>query len=408
MQNVFDALSERGFIAQVTHEDELRELLTEKSVTFYIGFDATAESLHLGHFVQVMAMMHLQRAGHRPIVLLGGGTTMVGDPSGKSDMRKMLTQDQIQHNAMRFKAQFEKFIEFGDKKAAIVDNAEWLLRLNYIDFLRSVGRHFSINRMLAADCYKSRLEHGLTFLEFNYMIMQAYDFLELYRRYGCQLQMGGDDQWSNILAGYELIRKVESGNAYALTFQLLTTSEGKKMGKTEAGALWLDGDKTPPYEFYQYLRNVDDRDVERTLKLLTFIPLEQIRELCSVEGEALNTAKETLAYEATLIVHGQEAADKAREAARAMFSGGISSELPTTVISQEAVEAGLDILTLLTESALASSRSEARRLVQQGGITIADQKIETVDFVITQRLFTDKSLIIKKGKKIYHRLVIQD
>lgn len=404
MSNVFDVLKERGYVAQVTHEDDLRQLLEEKPVTFYIGFDATAESLHLGHYVQIMVMMHLQRAGHKPLVLLGGGTTMVGDPSGKSDMRKMLTQDQIQHNAMRFKAQFEQFLEFGPDKAQIVDNAEWLLELNYVEFLRAIGTHFNINRMLAAECYKSRLDQGLTFLEFNYMIMQAYDFLELYRRYGCQLQMGGDDQWSNILAGYELIRKVESGNAFALTFQLLTTSEGKKMGKTESGALWLDPEKTSPYEFYQYLRNVDDRDVEKTLKLLTFVPLEEIRELCREEGAALNSAKELLAYEATKIVHGQEAAAQARQAARMAFSGGVSQDMPTTEFAGKVLEEGLDILTLLTETGLAPTRSEARRLVQQGGITLADEKITTIEHRITTGDLVEGQLIIKKGKKVYHRV----
>jgi tyrosyl-tRNA synthetase len=375
-------------------------------VTFYIGFDATAESLHLGHYVQIMVMMHLQRAGHKPLVLLGGGTTMVGDPSGKTDMRKMLTRDQIQHNALRFKAQFERFLEFGEGKAQIVDNAEWLLELNYIEFLRAIGSHFNINRMLAAECYKSRLDQGLTFLEFNYMIMQAYDFLELYRRYGCQLQMGGDDQWSNILAGYELIRKVESGSAFALTFQLLTTSEGKKMGKTESGALWLDPEKISPYEFYQYLRNVDDRDVETTLKLLTFVPIDQIRELCSAEGAALNHAKEALAFEATKIVHGQAAAEHAQEAARTAFSGGVSEDMPTTAFPQETLGAGMDILTLMTETGLAASRSEARRLVQQGGITLADEKITAIDRQITADDLIDGQMILKKGKKVYHRVTV--
>jgi len=406
MSNVFDVLKERGYIAQVTHEDELRQLLGEKPVTFYIGFDATAESLHLGHYVQVMVMMHLQQAGHRPIVLLGGGTTMVGDPSGKTDMRKMLTREQIQNNAKRFKIQFERFLEFGEGKATIVDNAEWLLGLNYIEFLRSIGAHFNINRMLAAECYKSRLDQGLTFLEFNYMIMQAYDFLELYRRYGCQLQMGGDDQWSNILAGYELIRKVENGNAFALTYQLLTTSEGKKMGKTESGALWLDPEKTSPYEFYQYLRNVDDRDVEKTLRLLTFLPLDQIRNLCDVEGEALNNAKEVLALEVTKIVHGAKAAQQARQAAKAAFSGGVSEDMPTTELTGKAVEDGMDILTLLTVTGLASSRSEARRLVQQGGISIGDEKITSIEHQIALSEFEEGQMIVKKGKKVYHRVTL--
>ena len=407
MANVFDVLKERGYVAQVTHEDELRERMTKEPITFYIGFDATAESLHLGHYVQIMVMMHMQNAGHRPVVLLGGGTTMVGDPSGKTDMRKMLTPDQIQHNAMRFKEQFERFLDFSPGKAMLVDNAEWLLGLNYIDFLRKVGRHFSINRMLSADCYKARLEQGLTFLEFNYMIMQAYDFLELYRRYDCQLQMGGDDQWSNILAGYELIRKVESGNAYALTFQLLTTSEGIKMGKTESGALWLDSEKTSPYEFYQYLRNVDDRDVEKTLKLLTFLPLQEINELCRVEGAARNTAKERLAYEATKIVHGEEEANKAQEAAKKVFGGGLTEDLPTTEFAATDFDEKKDVLSLLIETDLVPSRSEGRRLVQQGGVSVNDEKVTDINYAIEKKDFKDGSLLIRKGKKTYHRVVIK-
>ncbi len=407
MANVFDVLKERGYVAQVTHEDELRERMEKEPITFYIGFDATAESLHLGHYVQIMVMMHMQNAGHRPIVLLGGGTTMVGDPSGKTDMRKMLTPDQIQHNAMRFKEQFERFLDFSSGKAILVDNAEWLLGLNYIDFLRSVGRHFSINRMLSAECYKARLDQGLTFLEFNYMIMQAYDFLELYRRYDCQLQMGGDDQWSNILAGYELIRRVESGNSYALTFQLLTTSEGIKMGKTESGALWLDPEKTSPYEFYQYLRNVDDRDVEKTLKLLTFLPLEEISELCRIEGAALNTAKERLALEATKIVHGEEEANKAQEAAKKVFGGGLTEDLPTTEFASTDFDEEKDVLSLLIETDLVPSRSEGRRLIQQGGISINDEKVTDIDHAIEKNDFEGGSLLIKKGKKTYHRVVIK-
>ena len=408
MKNVYDVLKERGYIAQVTHEDELRQLMGEKPVTFYIGFDATAESLHLGHYVQIMVMMHLQQAGHRPLVLLGGGTTMVGDPSGKTDMRKMLTREQIQNNALRFKEQFERFLEFGEGKARMVDNAEWLLDLNYVDFLRKVGPHFSINRMLAAECYKSRLEEGLTFLEFNYMIMQAYDYLELFRRYGCQLQMGGDDQWSNILAGYELIRRVERGSSYALTFQLLTTSEGKKMGKTESGALWLDPEKTSPYEFYQYLRSVDDRDVEKVLKMLTFLPMDDIARLCQDEGAALNHAKEVLAYEATKIVHGEESAHQARKAARAVFAGGAAEDMPTTVLTLQNLAEGMNILTLLTETGLAESRSEARRLVQQGGISAGNEKITSIDHVVTHASFMEGQLILRKGKKVYHRVTLEE
>lgn len=407
MANVFDVLKERGYVAQVTHEDQLRERMGREPITFYIGFDATAASLHLGHYVQIMVMMHMQNAGHRPVVLLGGGTTMVGDPSGKTDMRKMLTPDQIQDNALRFKKQFQRFLDFSPGKAIVVDNAEWLLELNYIDFLRKIGRHFSINRMLSAECYKARLEQGLTFLEFNYMIMQAYDFLELYRRHDCQLQMGGDDQWSNILAGYELIRRVESGNAHALTFQLLTTSEGIKMGKTESGALWLDPEKTSPYEFYQYLRNVDDQDVEKTLKLLTFLPLEEIRELCGVEGAALNAAKARLAFEATKIVHGEEEANKAEEATQKVFSGGMAENLPTTEFEEKDFEENKDVLSLLIETELVPSRSEGRRLVQQGGISIKDEKVMDINHTIGKSDFEDGSLLIKKGKKTYHRVVLK-
>lgn len=313
MENIFDVLKERGYIEQATHEEELRELLGRESVTFYIGFDATANSLTIGHFVQIMAMMHMQRAGHRPIVLLGGGTTMVGDPSGRSDMRQMLTKEIIAENAESFKRQFSRFLDFDDEKTLLVNNADWLLDLNYIEFLREVGRHFSVNRMLAAECYKSRLEKGLTFLEFNYMLMQSYDFLELFRRHNCKIQMGGNDQWSNILSGYELVRRVEGGSVYALTFKLLTTSEGVKMGKTAAGAIWLDPERTSPYEFYQYLRNVDDRDVEKTLALLTFLPMEEVRRLGALEGAEINKAKEVLAYEVTKIVHGEEEAKKLKK-----------------------------------------------------------------------------------------------
>ena len=405
MANIFDVLSERGFVEQATHPEELRELLEKESVSFYIGFDATADSLHLGHFLQVVAMMHMQRAGHRPIALLGGGTTMVGDPSGKTDMRKMLTIEQIGHNAERFKQQLSRFINFDDDKALLVNNADWLLNLNYIDFLREIGRFFSINRMLGAECYKSRLDGGLTFLEFNYMIMQSYDFLELFRRYNCKLQLGGNDQWSNILSGYELIRKVEGESVYALTFKLLTTSEGKKMGKTESGTIWLDADKTSPYEFYQYIRNIDDRDVEKTLALLTFLPMDEVRRLGALEGSEINKAKEVLAFEVTKLVHGEEEAQKAQEAAKALFSGGANlANIPFTEMNTKDFEEGKDILTLLQELALIPSRAEGRRLIQQGGLTIDEESISDPNLVINLDRFKDNKLLIRKGKKVYHQV----
>lgn len=405
MANIFDVLSERGFVEQSNHQEELRALLEKESVSFYIGFDATADSLTLGHFLQIMAMTHMQNAGHRPIVLLGGGTTMVGDPSGKADMRKMLTKEQIGNNAERFKQQFSRFVDFNDDKALLANNADWLLNLNYIEFLREVGRHFSINRMLSAECYKSRLDDGLTFLEFNYMIMQSYDFLELFRRYNCKLQLGGNDQWSNILAGCDLIRKVEGASAYALTFKLLTTSEGKKMGKTEAGTIWLDADKTSPYEFYQYIRNIDDRDVEKSLALLTFIPMDEVRRLGALEGAEINQAKEILAYEVTKLVHGEEEADKAQEAAKTLFSGGDHADsIPFTELSADDFKQGKDILTLLQELDLIPSRGEGRRLIQQGGITLEDEKISDPNYVVNLDSFKDNKIMIRKGKKVYHQV----
>ncbi len=405
--NAFDVLKERGFIQQTTHEDEIRELLGKESVTFYIGFDPTADSLTIGHFLTVMAMAHMQRAGHRPIALIGGGTGMVGDPTGKTDMRKMLTRADIDHNVQCFKKQFEKFIEFEDGKAIIEDNANWLLNLNYVDFLREIGVHFSVNRMLTAECFKSRMEKGLSFLEFNYMLMQGYDFLELYRRYNCKLELGGDDQWSNILAGADLIRRVEGAEAYGMTFTLLTTSEGKKMGKTEAGAIWLDPEKTSPYDFYQYWRNIDDADVEKCLALMTFLPMDEVRRLGSLPGEKINEAKKTLALEMTKIIHGEEEAIKAQQAAEALFGGGGDSEsIPTTEISLEQLASGINILDALVMTDLCPSKGEARRLVAQGGITINNEKIEVIDFVITQKDFEDGKAIIKKGKKTYHRLKV--
>ncbi len=403
MKNVYDTLTERGFIEQATHEEEIRDMLGRESVTFYIGFDPTADSLHVGHFLQMVTMAHMQRAGHRPIVLLGGGTTMVGDPSGKTDMRKMLSQEQIQHNAERFKVQFSRLIDFSDGKAIMVNNADWLLNLNYINFLRDIGRHFSINRMLSAECYKERLERGLTFLEFNYMIMQSYDFLQLYKKYNCKMQMGGSDQWSNILGGVELIRKVEGGSAYGLTFTLLTTSEGKKMGKTEAGAIWLDPEKTSPYDFYQYWRNVDDRDVEKCLALLTFLPMEEVKRLGSLEGSRINEAKEVLAFELTKTIHGEEEALKAQAAARALFSSGSNLEAaPTTEISGAEMQQGINILDLLMKTGLTTSRGEGRRLVQQGGLYIGEERVNDTDLVITEESFSDGTLLLRKGKKVYH------
>ena len=405
--NVFDVLKERGFIQQVSHEEDLRELLGKEPVTFYIGFDPTADSLHVGHFLQVIVMTHMQRAGHKPIALLGGGTTMVGDPSGKSDMRKMLTLEGIQKNAEKFKIQFEKFLNFGEGEAIMENNANWLLDLNYVKFLREIGMHFSVNRMLSAECYKSRLETGLTFLEFNYMLMQSYDFLELYRRYGCRLQLGGDDQWSNILSGADLIRRVESVDAFAMTFTLLTTSEGKKMGKTESGAVWLDPEKTSPFDFYQYWRNVADADVERCLALLTFLPMDEVRRLGELPGEQINEAKKVLAFEVTRLVHGEEEAQKAKTAAEALFGGGADlSNVPTTEITKAQLDDGISIIDVLTLTALVPSKGEGRRLVSQGGVLVNNTKIDDINHKITITDFENDGVLIKKGKKTYHRLIL--
>jgi tyrosyl-tRNA synthetase len=409
MKNVYDILMERGFIEQATHEEEIRELLGKERVTFYIGFDPTADSLHVGHLLQMIAMTHMQKAGHIPIALIGGGTAMVGDPSGKSEMRMMLSQEQIENNARKFKKQFEKLIDFSDDKAIMVNNADWLLDLNYISFLRDIGKHFSVNRMLTAECYKQRLETGLTFLEFNYMLMQSYDFLQLYRKYGCRLQMGGNDQWSNIIGGVELIRKVEGAEAYGLTFTLLTTSEGKKMGKTEAGAIWLDPEKTSCYDFYQYWRNVDDKDVEKCLSLLTFLPMEEVRRLGSLEGAEINKAKEILAFELTKMIHGEEEAKKAEAAAKALFYNGSDiSSVPSTDITLKELEGGMGLLELLMLTGLTSSKSEGRRLIQQGGIYVKDMRVDDIDFKIYERDFDDnKNLLIRKGKKVHHLVKLQ-
>ncbi|MGN0383324.1 MAG: tyrosine--tRNA ligase [Eubacterium sp.] len=407
-QNVYDILLERGFIEQTTHEEEIRELLGKEKVTFYIGFDATADSLTAGHFLTVMAMMHMQKAGHRPIALLGGGTTMIGDPTGKSDMRTIMTRETIEHNAKCFKKQLSKFIDFENDNAIIENNADWLLDLNYVDFLRDIGIHFSVNKMLTADCYKQRMERGLTFFEFNYMLMQSYDFWVLNKKHGCVLELGGNDQWSNIIGGVELIRRKENKPAYGLTFKLLTTSEGTKMGKTAKGAVWLDPEKTSPYEFYQYWRNVEDVKVEELLGLLTFLPMDEVRRLGSLEGAQINQAKEVLAYEITKIVHGEEEAVKAQDAARALFANnGKSNDIPTTFVKKEDLDKGIDLITLLVNTKLVASRGEGRRLIIQGGATVNDEKITEIDKVFTLKdLDSDGTLLIKKGKKGYHQIKV--
>ena len=408
MSNVYDVLKERGFIKQVTHEEELKDLLSKESVKFYIGFDPTADSLHIGHFLQVITMMHMQQAGHVPIFLIGGGTAMVGDPSGRSDMRQMLTTDDIKNNSDKFKQLFSKFIDFDNGKALLTNNAEWLLDLNYVDFLRNFGKHFSVNRMLSAECFKSRLEKGLSFLEFNYMLMQAYDFLELNNKFDCKLQLGGDDQWSNILAGVDLTRRVNSEQVYGMTFTLLTTSDGIKMGKTQKGALWLDPEKTSPYEFYQYWRNVDDADVENCLGLLTFMPMEEVRVLGALEGAEINKAKEVLAFEVTKLVHGEEEAVKAQDSARALFAqGGSLDDVPSTEFGKEKFEEGMDLIALIAELNLVPSRSEGVRIVKGNGLSIDDVKITDMKHKIQIADFNDGSIMIKKGKKTYHRVVIK-
>ena len=404
MENAFEVLKERGFIEQMTHPEEIEQLFKNEKITFYIGFDPTADSLHVGHFLTVMAMSHMQRCGHRPICLMGGGTGMVGDPTGKTDMRRMMTVDEIDHNVNCFKKQLSRFIDFSDDKAIIVNNGDWLRNLNYIEFLREIGSVFSVNKMLTAECFKTRMEKGLSFLEFNYMIMQSYDFLELNKRYGCVMQLGGNDQWSNILGVVDLIRRKENKPAYGMTFQLLTNSEGKKMGKTEKGAVWLDPEKTSPYEFYQYWRNVGDKDVEKCLRLLTFLPMDEVRRLGALEGSEINKAKEVLAYELTKIVHGEEEAKKADVAAKALFMGGSDGgSIPTTEVASADLE-NMDILSALVTTKLTPSRSEARRAVQQGGVKVNDEKISDVDFKITEDLFKDSIVTLQRGKKSFHRL----
>ena len=405
MQNVYDTLAERGFLKQCSHPEELRELLGREKVTFYIGFDPTADSLHIGHYVALMTMAHMQRAGHRPIVLLGGGTAMIGDPSGKSDMRRMMTNEEIDHNASCFQKQMARLIDFSEGKAIVANNANWLRSLNYLSFMRDIGVHFSVNRMLTFECYKQRMERGLTFFELGYMLMQSYDFLVLNREYGCVLQMGGDDQWSNMLGGVDLIRRKEQKPAYCLTTSLLTTSEGKKMGKTEKGALWLDKEKCSPYDFYQYWRNVDDADVEKCLSLLTFLPMEEIRAMCAQGGAALNQAKVTLAYTLTAQVHGAEEADKAKQAAEALFGGGGDlSHMPTLALSQQQVEeTGLRVTDLLVLGNLCKSKSDARRMIESGAVFAGDEKVTDVYAVLAEDKLAE-GIVLKKGKKGFVRV----
>ena len=404
---IYEELQARGLIAQVTNEPEIREMVNNGKATFYIGFDPTADSLHVGHFMALCLMKRLQMAGNRPVVLVGGGTGYIGDPSGRSDMRSMMTPETIQHNCDCFKKQMERFIDFGEGKAIMVNNADWLLKLNYIELLREVGACFSVNNMLRAECYKQRMEKGLSFLEFNYMIMQSYDFYYLFQHYGCNMQFGGDDQWSNMLGGTELIRRKLGKDAHAMTITLLMNSEGKKMGKTASGAVWLDPNKTSPYDFYQYWRNVGDADVLKCIRMLTFLPLEQIDEMDKWEGSQLNRAKEILAYELTALVHGEEEAKKAEDAAKALFgAGGDSANMPTTVLADADFEnSGINILSLLVATGLCPSRGEARRLVQQGGIVVDEKKVESIDESIPQEKFTGDGVIIRKGKKVFHKAV---
>ena len=406
-RNVYDILKERGLIAQVTHEQEIRELLGKEKVSFYIGFDPTADSLHVGHFLQMVVMKHMQDAGHRPIALVGGGTGHIGDPSGRTDMRQMMTKEIIDHNCERFKEQLSKMVDFSDGKAIMVNNADWLLDLNYIEFLRDIGSCFSVNNMLRAECFKSRLERGLSFLEFNYMLMQSYDFLMLNRKYGCKIELGGDDQWSNILGGIELCRRKDQKQVYGMTFTLLTTSEGKKMGKTAKGALWLDPEKCKPYDFYQYWVNVGDDDVINCLKLITFVPMEEIREMEKWEGQELNKAKKRLAFEVTKLVHGEKIALEVQKAAEEVFSGkGVSENMPSTKFEASEV-IGKGILDVLTAVKLIPSKGEGRRLIQQNGLSVNDEKVTDPTMTVTGEMFGKDGMIIKKGKKIFHRVILK-
>jgi tyrosyl-tRNA synthetase len=410
---VYEELKERGLVAQVTDEEKVRDLLNNRKTVFYIGFDPTADSLHVGHFIPIMVASHLQRAGHTPIMLFGGGTGMVGDPTGKTDMRRMMTEEEIAHNISCFQKQMSRLIDFSEGRAIMANNADWLSNLNYIQFLRDIGVCFSVNRMLAAECYKQRMERGLSFFEMNYMIMQSYDFLELFRRYGCRLELGGNDQWSNILGGVELIRRKENQDAYGLTVSLLTNSEGKKMGKTEKGAVWLDPKKTSPFDFYQYWRNVGDDDVTQCLKLLTFVPMKQIREISALKGQQLNDAKELLAYEVTRQIHGEEEAAKARDATRAIFGKGIPTEnMPSTSVStSDFVNGKIGILDLLVKTRLAPSKAEARRLVAQGCILVNGEKVSGPGEELTPEIFRKSAgdhIVLKKGKKVYHKVILAD
>ena len=406
MGSVYDLLKERGFIAQCTYEDDLKKKLESEQLTFYVGFDPTADSLHIGHYIPIMAMAHMQKFGHRPIALVGGGTAMIGDPSGKTDMRKMMTRETVAANAAAIKSQLSRFISFDDDKAIMADNGDWLLGLNYVEFIRDIGALFSVNRMLTAECYKQRLERGLTFLEFNYMLMQSYDFLMLNQKYGCTLQMGGDDQWSNMLSGADLIRRKEHKDAFAMTFQLLLNHEGKKMGKTVSGALWLDPRKTSPYDFYQYWRNVDDKDVEKCLALLTFLPMEEVRELGRLEGSEKNKAKRVLAYEVTKLVHGEEEATRAQQAAEALFGGGgLSGSVPTTHISEAQLDEDARVTTWAVNCGLCKSRGEARKTVEGGGLYIGDEKVTDINQTLTLAQLQGDGVLLRRGKKSYHRLV---
>jgi len=405
--SLYKEFVDRGLLAQTTDAEKIEQLLDNEKVTFYIGFDPTADSLHVGHFVQMKIMAHMQRAGHRPIAIFGGGTAMIGDPTGKTDMRKMMTKETIEHNIECFKKQMSKFIDTtGD--AIFVNNGDWLLDLNYVDFLRDVGVHFSVNRMLTAECYKARMEKGLTFLEFNYMLMQSYDFYRLFCDYGCVLELGGDDQWSNILGGVELIRRKTGKEVYGMTFKLLTNSEGKKMGKTEKGAVWLDPEKTPPYDFFQYWRNLPDADIINCLKMLTFLPMEKINEYATYEGSRINEVKEVLAYEVTKLIHGEEEATKALETARQVFvNGGVSGDMPTTALEESSFSDGkITVIDMLVTSKLAPSKGEARRLIQQGGIMLNDNKVGAFDASVNVTDFATSDIIIKKGKKVYHRFIL--
>ncbi len=404
----YEELQARGLIAQVTNEEEIREMVNNGKATFYIGFDPTADSLHVGHFMALCLMKRLQMAGNKPIALLGGGTGMVGDPSGRTDMRPMMTEEIIHHNIECFKKQMSRFIDFSDGKAIMVNNADWLLDLNYIELLREVGAHFSVNNMLRAECYKQRMEKGLSFFEFNYMIMQAYDFYMLYQKYGCNMQFGGDDQWSNMLAGTELIRRKLHKDAHAMTITLLLNSEGKKMGKTQSGAVWLDPDKTSPFDFYQYWRNVDDADVLKCIRLLTFLPIEQIEEMNSWEGSQLNTAKEILAYELTSLVHGEDEAKKAQEGAKALFGAGPAADVPTTVLSAEDLRDGaIDLISVLVTSELVSTRSEGRRAIEQGGVSVDGEKITDVKYLVSADQLSGEGIMVRRGKKKFKKVCLQ-